>query len=302
VIHLVDDMLLTLLKQGVPILATGNPATVDSEQIGFQPPDQDWRTHVANLKKNAVNVYLIEMHENRKYRSLERSRWLENGQPVEERAPAKLDCHYLVSVQTPTVPTSLLDPTPDEHRILYQVARALMRADPLNASRIYSGAALTAVPPRLRSVDFPLTVAPPEGFFKIAEFWGTMGQNYRWKPILHLIVGLPVEFLPDYPGPMVTTRILEYRRISDGTLLEETIAIGGTVYDAQNPANAAGVSLLTAAGQVLQQVTTDSTGRFLFDGLERASYQLLARSSDGRTVTNSSAVPSPLGTYDLLLP
>ena len=42
-------------------------------QVRFQPPDEEWRTFVANLTvagrpANALNVYLVDLRENRKLR------------------------------------------------------------------------------------------------------------------------------------------------------------------------------------------------------------------------------------------
>ena len=42
------------------------PGPVIEDQIGFQPPDEVWRTHVSGLgTKNALNVYLADLRENR---------------------------------------------------------------------------------------------------------------------------------------------------------------------------------------------------------------------------------------------
>jgi hypothetical protein len=43
------------------------------DQVGFQPPDEDWRGHVANLQRNGLNVYLVDLRENRQLRSNERA-------------------------------------------------------------------------------------------------------------------------------------------------------------------------------------------------------------------------------------
>jgi hypothetical protein len=37
----------------------------DEAQIRFQLPDDDWRTYVQNLQRNALNVYLADLRENR---------------------------------------------------------------------------------------------------------------------------------------------------------------------------------------------------------------------------------------------
>ena len=51
-----DRMLRQMLLDGV------SPALT----IGFQPPDEDWRTKTVPPAGNALNVYLIELRENRR--------------------------------------------------------------------------------------------------------------------------------------------------------------------------------------------------------------------------------------------
>ncbi|MBK9052308.1 MAG: hypothetical protein IPL78_15805 [Chloroflexi bacterium] len=68
---------------------------------------------------------------------------------------------------------------------------------------------------------------PGEGFAKLAEFWGTMGISQRWKPGIHLIVTIPVLLLTEFAGPMVTTRITEYRRTGQPETADIWIQIAG---------------------------------------------------------------------------
>ena len=70
-------------------------APVDEDRIGFQPPDDDWRTQVSGLQSNAFNIYLADLRENRELRSNARRQSVSNGVVSEEPAPARLDCHYL---------------------------------------------------------------------------------------------------------------------------------------------------------------------------------------------------------------
>jgi hypothetical protein len=42
------------------------------EQMGFRPPDTQWVQEVKNIQLNALNVYLVDLRENRKLRSNER--------------------------------------------------------------------------------------------------------------------------------------------------------------------------------------------------------------------------------------
>jgi hypothetical protein len=45
-------------------------ANITSEhQVGFQPSDEEWRTHVTNIQRDALNLYLLDLGENRKLRS-----------------------------------------------------------------------------------------------------------------------------------------------------------------------------------------------------------------------------------------
>jgi len=44
----------------------------------------------------------------------------------------------------------------------------------------------------LADAALAMTVLPGEGFLKLAEFWGTMGVGYRWKPAVYLVATLPV--------------------------------------------------------------------------------------------------------------
>jgi hypothetical protein len=51
----------------------------DEAQVRFQPPDEDWRNHIASLQRNALNIYLFDLRENRKLRSNARERQAQNG-------------------------------------------------------------------------------------------------------------------------------------------------------------------------------------------------------------------------------
>ena len=211
----------------------------DESQVRFQPPDADWRTYVTNLTvggnpANALNVYLIDLRENRRLRSNERVRSFSNGVAEDEPAPARLDCHYLISAWSPATVSPAVEPTLDEHALLYQAVAVLTRNGPFNPSRIYpaGSAALNAWPAPFRDTELPVELLPVEGFNKLAEFWSGMGQGALWKPAIYLIVTLPVALVLEIAGPMVTTRITEYRMTDRPETAEVWIQIGGHVVDA----------------------------------------------------------------------
>lgn len=225
-LHLLDN----LLRQILVSPDTGLTAA----QIGFQPPNADWRTAVGGVLGgggNALNVYLFDLRENRKLRSNERVRTFSNGVVHEEPAPTRLDCHYLVSAWSPAAAGPALEPTLDEHALLYAVTRLLVRAGAFNPSRVYApgSAQLSAWPVSIQNVDLPGAVAPADGFNKLAEFWSGMGAGSVWKPALYLIVTVPIELTQEVSGPMVTTTIASHRIAEAAGSEDVLIQIGGQV-------------------------------------------------------------------------
>lgn len=307
-IDLFDNLLRQLLIEHIGELT-------DEAQIRFQPPDADWRTYVSNLTvggnpANALNVYLVDLRENRRLRSNERTRSVENGFVSEEPAPARMDCHYLISAWSPATVSPLIEPTLDEHALLYQASAVLFQQAPFNPSRVYpaGSAALNAWPAPFRNHDLPATVLPVEGFNKLAEFWSGMGQGALWKPAIYLVVTLPVALLVEIAGPMVTTRITEYRISGQPGTAEVWIQIGGHALDTTNPLPngspspviGAWVELQNLAGDRLQLEQTNELGRFTFGDLRAGSYRLRAQAEGLTPVTRIVDVPSPSGEYDLL--
>jgi hypothetical protein len=149
-----------------------------------------------------------------------------------------------------------------------------------------------------------------EGFPKLAEFWGGMGNNSRWRPAVYMVVTLPVLLAAKDVGPMVTTRILTYHhRNQPDMVVAESIQIGGRVLDAQGelpqPLGEVAVQLETLAGEALQATETNNQGQFTFGKLARDQYRLRARHDDLGEVTRQVEVPPPKGAeidyYDLRL-
>jgi hypothetical protein len=102
VLSLLDNLLRQILMDGVMGLKAAPQSPVTEDQVGFRPPDEQWVKDVKNLQLNALNVYLVDLRENRKLRSNEQVRSIENGVVYEDPAPTRLDCHYLISGWSPT--------------------------------------------------------------------------------------------------------------------------------------------------------------------------------------------------------
>jgi Pvc16 N-terminal domain/Carboxypeptidase regulatory-like domain len=272
----VDEALRGLFRAGMTTLGAGTPAGVTDGQVGFGPPDTDWISDVSGLSPNrAINVYLADLRENRALRSNER---LSTEDGNVRPAPVRLDCHYLVSAWSPSAERRTK--TLEEHDVLSEALEVLTQARMLTVG----------------DSDLPLTVVPAEGFGKLAEFWGTMGQKHRWKPVISLVVTVPVEQSRELTGAAVTTRFAEYRSAD-----ETWIQIGGLVQDASSlPVTRAWVQIQDAAGTPIQATRTNAAGEFTFTGLAAGTYWLLVRSaSHARLPAVQITVPSPTGRYDL---
>lgn len=259
---------------------------LETEQIGFEPPDEKWRYYISSLHKRAINIYLVDLRENYGKRTNEGLRQVRDGVVSEIPAPRWIDCHYLITAWDPADAdiAHQVEPTLEEHTMLYEVTGLLplLETESPTPRQVYAPDPLPAGFPRvLADAALPLTVLPGEGFPKLAEFWGGMGAGYRWKPAVYLVVTLPV-IRPEGPvGPPVTTLVTGYgQRSSQRT--EATIQISGSVLDTRHPLSdktpapvaGARVKLETAAGEPLQETLTNEAGRFTFSGLREGSYQL----------------------------
>jgi hypothetical protein len=289
-------------------LFLSNIDEISSEaQVRFQPPDDTWRTYVSNLTvngqpANALNVYLVDMRENRTLRTQERVRDLKGSNFGETPAPRWMDCHYVISAWSPATITPTIEPTLDEHTLIYKCVAVLMQNEPLIPSKVYAPDPLPAgFPSIIADAELWTHMLPVDGFPKIAEFWGTFGANHPWRPMAYLIVALPVLLLRTITGPMVTTRISEYRQMASTAAGEIYIQIGGTVTSASQPVVGAWVRLEDTIATPLQVATTDENGRFTFGGMNQGTFVLRVRAQGHSETTQSIIVPSATGKYDVQL-
>jgi hypothetical protein len=287
VIHDVDLAIRGLFKQKMTQLGAGTQAGVADTQVSFMPPDDDWDGDVDDLApKKALNVYLADLRENRKLRSNERSERVEDGIVQRHPAPVRVDCHYLISAWSGA--TDRKAKTLEEHAVLDEAVEVLFEAGAITVG----------------DSELPIVVVPPDGFPKLAEFWGAMGEGHRWKPVVTLIVTVPVETAHEIAGAEVTTRTTEYRQNGDAGSGESRMQIAGVVTDTSlpppQPVVRAWVQLEDGAGEPLQATRTNASGEFTFLGLDAGNYRLRVR-ADGRDEPpiTQITVPSQTGRYDL---
>nr|WP_311528319.1 Pvc16 family protein [uncultured Ralstonia sp.] len=297
-----DDLLRQLLSTS--ILRGGVPVLVKDTQLRFQPPDDDWRTLVYLNDDLALNVYLVDMRENRKLRTNERERMVQGSDVFEVPPPRRVDCHYLISAWSQAKPSAALDTTLDEHWLLAETARVLGAHDELDPVAIYALSNPPQLPPPpIAEERFPLTLLPVEGFPKYAEFWGTMGDKNRWKPCIYTVITVALKEQPLRAGPMVTTTFTR-TLVRDNPATENTrFHIGGIVYDnavPPLPVALAWVELLTPANQRIAFTRADALGRFVFADVAAGAWQVRASAMpQGVSPPRAITVPEPTGNYDI---
>jgi hypothetical protein len=286
----VIDFIDATLKQLLESQVTAKPVSV-----AFEVPNDAWRTRVSASKGNWLDVYLIEMRENRKLRSNELiTDWVDGVQMLRP-VPARLDCHYLVSAWTRAAinASPMVEATEDEWIVLYDAARVLMNNIPLDVASIYPTP--STLPPVLLEQPLPMVVAMPEGFGKLPDFWTRM--DWVWKPVIEVVITVPVVAVQRLAGPPVTTIFSELLQVGAAESTEELVTIGGTVWSATDRVPNASVRIL----ELERVVNTDSLGRFEFQRVPRGAYHFEVRAV-GHPVTIPPVpvdVPSGSGSYDL---
>lgn len=284
-IDYLDDLLRTLLSTRVPGLA--------ASQISFSAPDDDWRKTISGSLGNVLDIYLIEFYTNAELHSNE---VFVQGSGINQqivRAPARLNCRYLISAWSPVSATPLVEPAIEEGVLLHQVTTVLAEALPFDAAAIYAPSPVPAgFPPDMLTPPLPAVVNPTEPFDKLSEFWHRM--DTIWKPVVDLVVTIPVLHAPRLSGPPVTTLFSEYGTV-DAPELEELTTIGGVITSGGQPVAQAWVRLV----ELSRTVTTDASGQFIFEGIRRGAYTLAGGATGHATVSRAIDVPSLSGEYNL---
>ena len=288
-IDFLDGLLTRLFSSRIPGLGP--------TQISFNAPDATWRGILTGGTDLMLNVYLVELYENVELRSRERFRQVDGTNVTDRRTPARLDCRYLISAWSPTTTNALVDPAVDEAVVLYQVAQVLFETIPLDANAIYApGTPPAGFPDEMLDPPLPAVVAPEEPFAKLPDFW--LRMDTIWKPVVDLIVTLPVVYEPREAGAAVTTLFGEYGVVGLPSL-EEVVAVGGVVrLPTTDPVSGAWVRLV----ELDRLTTTNAAGQFIFTGIRRGTYTFETGALGHAAVSHTLDVPTLSGAYDLELP
>jgi hypothetical protein len=117
VLHDLDKTIQEMLRKELP------QSISSAVTFTFVPPDDKFPPNTIQLP--AIDIFLFAVVENRELRSsepiLERQG---DGTIRKSAAPARVDCHYII---TASAPPSAPNPQEDEHRILGETMRVLLR-------------------------------------------------------------------------------------------------------------------------------------------------------------------------------
>ena len=140
--------------------------------VSFATPDGDFPPVDVSLP--AIDLFLYDIRENMELHSNDRTVERRNGRVYRQQAPIRIDCSYLI-----TAWSSATNPIDDEHRLLGEVMKILLRHRELPADVLQGELVGLAPPVRARSAR--------TGYLQsLGEFWQAMGG--KPKASLHYML------------------------------------------------------------------------------------------------------------------
>src|SRR5262245_32637255 len=168
-------------------------------QISFATPDDQFPPQ--SVKLPAIDLFLYDVRENLDLRSNEV--YLErrgDGKATRTRAPVRVDFSYLITAwPSQSVPAG---PAEDEHRLLGEVMRILLRYPTIPAD-VLQGALAGQEPP------LPVSSLQPGRLQSLGEFWQALGG--KPKAALNYQVTLSIEVAKPEEVPLVTDKMIKIR-------------------------------------------------------------------------------------------
>ncbi len=185
-----DKTLETLLTQELPTALAGQVT------ISFATPDGDFPP--TSVTPPAIDIFLYDVRENRDLRSNEwQVKRQSDGNATKKRSPVRVECSYLI---TAWPSDSAPNPIQDEHRILSEVMKVLLRHSTI-PSAILQGELAGQDPP------IPAITLQPGHLQSLGEFWQALGGKPKaalnYKVTVSVDVHKPVETGP----PVIVKRI-----------------------------------------------------------------------------------------------
>ena len=280
---MIDDLDRSLEK--LLQLELGSPLPFD---LSFTIPDKAF-TPVSAVR-NTINCYLYDLRENRELRSV--APYVERlpGGQVQRKYPAeRVQASYCITAWSPAMVTAGINPPQDEHKLLADVLRVLLRYPELPAGVLVGTLAGQTPAP-------PTVVIQPDATKIVNDFWTAIGGQLR--PSLDYRVSLALDYRDKISGPMVTTQVNRFSQADLPSAPDEQIQIGGRVTNsAVPPKPVAGAWVRLDAGGLT--AVSDDDGRFIFQGVVRGAHVLNVRAVGFADATRAIQVPEPSGHYDL---
>jgi hypothetical protein len=170
--------------------------SVKNVAVSFATPDDQFPP--SSVKLPAISFFLYDVRENYDLRS---NQWEEERQKTGEftrkRPPVRVDCSYLI---TAWPSTTAPNPAQDEHRLLGEVMKVLLRHRHLPAA--YLKGELKDQEPPVRA-----KLIAENQLHSLGELWQAMGG--KPKATLHYAVTLSVDvFEATRVGPEVKKKII----------------------------------------------------------------------------------------------
>lgn len=174
-IHALDLTLQELFKQGMP------KSLVEQVTISFVAPDNQFPP--TNVILPAIDLFLYDIRENRELRGSEwQMQRSETGSVVRQTPPTRVDCSYLITAW-PSQNTP--NPAYDEHRLLGEVMRTLLRFTTIPRGILQGELADSQLP-------LPTTSLQAGKLQSLAEFWQAMGGKPKAVLNYSVTIAVPV--------------------------------------------------------------------------------------------------------------
>jgi hypothetical protein len=179
---MIDDLDRTVAA----LLAQGLPAgLVEQVTVTFATPNDQFPPPSVALP--AVDLFLYDVRENRDLRRVDPQVERRNGNVIQTPPPVRVDCSYLVTVWASESSTT---PAYDEHRLLGEVMRVLLRYPTLPQSVLQGSLRDQEQPPPARALQ--------AGHLQnLGEFWQALGGRPRaalnYTVTLAIPIGEPVD-------------------------------------------------------------------------------------------------------------
>jgi len=177
-------------------------------RISFAAPDDAFPLQSVTLP--AIDLFLYDLRENLELR--ENEAWIERtgGASAAIRpAPLRIDASYLVTAWPSPAVT---DPAEDEHRLLGEVMRALLRHRVLPPEVLCGELGAQALPP-------PVAALQPGRLHSVGEFWQALGG--KPKAALNYTVTLAIHAGVAQPVNLVTEKRIRIRQEAGGKPVEK---------------------------------------------------------------------------------